>query len=103
LLSCYSSERVLWFCLELALDCNLSTYPSQKLLWVAWTTTVWDGFLLVFCLVWPQATIFPISTSQVSEITGTNHCSEHKFLHLIFKSLMAIWPFSKYQFCLSSF
>jgi hypothetical protein len=49
----------------------------------------WHESLLTFCLGWPQAMIFWISTSQVSEITGVHHST-----WLIFFSVLRMnpWP-----------
>jgi hypothetical protein len=65
----YFSDRVLCFCLGLALHHNPPIYASQ----VAWITVpphpvCWDGVLLTFCPGWPWTVILPNSVSQVTGI-----------------------------------
>jgi hypothetical protein len=47
------------------------TWPPQpSFCWLRW------GISWTFCLVWLGTMILPISTSQVTRITGFSHCSQ---------------------------
>jgi hypothetical protein len=42
---------------------------NYRCVYHAWLVC-WDGILLAFCLGWPRTSMFLISTSQVTGITG---------------------------------